>query len=96
LWHPQTTTSINSKDLYTEFDIYPLPCRNELVIEFMENEFIRKISVYDVNGKLTFNNIYSKKDSKLRLDVRDYDSGIYFVEIETAKNSYSRKFIKVK
>jgi hypothetical protein len=62
-----------------EVSIYPNPTSNVLNIESLE--LISTIKLYDISGKLvnSYNSINMKK---LRLNVDNYESGIYILEVQ--------------
>jgi hypothetical protein len=68
--------------------ITPNPAINSLFIKGLNK--MATISVCDLIG----NQLYSKVSDNPHLDIKDYQSGVYFVKIETDNETVIRKFIK--
>lgn len=71
------------------FKIYPNPVEDKLSIE--TNDVLQEISIYDVNGKLIYN---ERKDISNIIDMTDFTSGTYFLKIKTDKDDIIKKFVK--
>ena len=69
--------------------IYPLPAENHLNIELKNSEQLKKINVYNTLGKLV-NTIDTNTPN---LNISALNSGMYFLEIETNTNTYSKTII---
>ena len=68
--------------------VYPNPANNNLFVNGLtENS---NVKIYDLTGKL----IYNKKVSNNQIDIRNFQSGIYTMKIETAKGIVTKKFVK--
>ena len=65
--------------------IYPNPSKGEYIIDI---ENLKKIDVYDINGKY-FKSFYSKK-----IDIIKFKKGIYLLKIYTLKNIFNFKILK--
>jgi hypothetical protein len=73
-----------------EFNIYPNPANDFIEIETdFENS---SISVFDVTGKL----ILREKiiQNKTRIDLSNYSTGLYFIQLQSEQKMLSKKFIK--
>lgn len=75
--------------LLDNIQLYPNPASNEILIK--SNLSIKIISFYDVSGK-KIAEFQNPKDSKLNIE--NLNSGLYFIKIDTGKNSVFRKLIK--
>jgi len=51
-----------------------------------------ELSIYDMNGKLVFNQIFAQKPSQL--DVNQLNSGIYLLKIKSQDQILTRRIIK--
>ena len=71
-----------------DISITPNPAFNSFFINGL-NE-IAKISIFDLNGKLIYRNV----SNNYHIDIKDYQSGIYIVKIESANETVIRKLIK--
>lgn len=91
------STCITSLDDITDaedFHIYPNPSSDKLYIENQEfNPMEYKVSIYNLNGECRIRQILSENLSTINLDV--LSAGIYTILIESSKQSYSKRIIKI-
>ena len=81
-------TDISSNTLESKLSIYPNPSSESLNVHYSG---ISNLKIYSIDGKL----MYEKQmDSRAIIDVVDWDSGIYLLEIEQEKSSVRQYFIK--
>ena len=72
------------------FNIYPNPTSNYVNINANSNTTVSDISIYNLLGKkITLNNIDPRK-----LDITNFDSGLYFINITIDNIKYVKKIIK--
>ena len=71
--------------------IRPNPVNDFLVIDAVFTGK-KRISIFDTNGRLVLSK--ESNDKKISLNVEDLAKGVYFLKIETKKESYTSKFIK--
>jgi len=71
------------------FNLFPNPANNKLNVISTSNAPISNIHILDVNGKVlkTFIN-------EVELEIKDLESGIYFLNIQVESRNYHQKFIK--
>lgn len=69
---------------------YPNPAYNELNI-YANGETIEKVTVLNVNGQVVHEHLLH--DQSHKVDVRNFEEGIYFVKVTTAKGIETRKVI---
>ena len=82
------TTDISSNTLESKITIYPNPSSESLNVHYSG---ISNLKIYSIDGKL----MYEKQmDSRAIIDVVDWDSGIYLLEIIQEKFSIRQYFIK--
>jgi len=75
-------TGLESKE-YTEFKMYPNPVRDYLSIDIgNQNVSNVEISIIDISGKIVHSKNYNNTVNTI--DVSNYNSGLYFVEVKTA------------
>lgn len=87
----QTLTEEENSSLW---EIFPNPSKETILIEgFSETK--SQITIFDNLGKKIIN-ITSENSGLIseRLDVSNFESGVYFVEINTANSKLIKKFIK--
>ena len=72
--------------------IYPNPVRDALMISTSNNSIIQKISIYTLQGREIFSEIYSSNN--VQIDVSSINAGIYLIHI-TKENGeiYTAKLI---
>lgn len=74
------------------FLLYPNPTHDMLYIENKTAEAIDKVSVYSQLGQL----IYTSRPSEAlkQIDLSRFESGVYFIKIETPNQNFVQKIIK--
>jgi hypothetical protein len=86
-------SSLNVTDFdYDDLTIYPNPANNEINLKWNNSEDV-SIRIYNTQGKIVF---YGKKVSLLnayRIDVSSFNSGIYFVKLNSTKGEITKKLI---
>lgn len=73
--------------------IYPIPVIKTLNIMFNKPVFIHKIQIYDATGQ----QLYIQTDitgNDVAIDMNQYKSGLYMIQIKTSDDVFSRKIIK--
>lgn len=79
------------------FSVYPIPAKSELNIRFSENvgfegsELLTRI--YDIQGRLVFEQDMSVIDSKLKIDISNLNSGNYILLIQKDGLTRAKKFV---
>jgi len=72
--------------------IYPVPARDHIIIE--SDKVIEKITLYSIDG-LKLESINNVKTKHLKVNLKSYKRGIYYIKVETGTNQYfTRKIIK--
>nr|WP_319265701.1 C10 family peptidase [uncultured Draconibacterium sp.] len=74
--------------------IYPNPVKNVLTINSSATLKIRLLKIYDSSGKLALELPLNQLES-MNLDLSHLKTGFYFLLIETEKDRYSTKLIKL-
>ncbi len=77
-----------------QFNIYPNPSLNYIVLKNIENTLISKVIIRDILG----NKVIEKQIDDYKadfIDIRTLNNGTYFVEIYSNNNITVRKFIKI-
>lgn len=76
------------------FNIFPVPSNefiNLILEEIISNA---EIKIIDQQGKVVFVKNSQMIDKKYKINISDLDSGIYFMEINSADKKYFSRFIK--
>ncbi|NQX99343.1 MAG: T9SS type A sorting domain-containing protein, partial [Flavobacteriales bacterium] len=87
-----STLSVNDKNKVKQhYKIYPNPSENYIWIENTSSNIKAKFSIYDINGKL----IYEEDiNQKIKINIQNWAKGTYIVNINTVNNlSYTEKII---
>jgi len=86
------TNGLNEITYEKGISIYPNPANNKLNVSTITNFNNASISLYDVTGKLVMkkNNIDGQTQN---IDISQYSSGLYFVEINQGGDILRRKVI---
>lgn len=87
-----SSLSTDSFDLTTDFKVYPTLVENELFINTDQSD-INKITFYNTIGN-EIKSISAKNTKELKINLSDFSSGIYFVKIDAANQSVTKKIIK--
>ena len=74
----------------SEVSLYPNPATLQLNIEGLKEN--NQISIFDMNGRLL--NTFQSEEMSLSLNISEYNTGLYFVEIKSVGKSQTYKFIK--
>ncbi|QEE48847.1 T9SS type A sorting domain-containing protein [Flavobacterium alkalisoli] len=83
------TKSINQGNA-VQLSLYPNPVTDMLYFNIQNNEQLKAVEVYDVNGKLCF-----KQDNlQGSIDVQSLRSGFYFIRLTTETMTINKRFIK--
>jgi PKD repeat protein len=93
-----TTTNLGvrqSQEIDKLITVYPNPVSTNLYIELKDSQFKDiTISIYDLSEKLLFKKHYNNVPLKtIKLNLLNYNDGIYFVRIKTNKGIVTRKFV---
>ncbi len=87
-----STLSIDSTNSVGNFTAYPNPSSDLLHVS--SKDWIKALSIYDINGKLLQSKKLSEVQQAYPLNVEDLAAGIYFLEIQSANAKQTLKFVK--
>lgn len=87
---PATTGIKTIENTLETIVIYPNPTSGKMNLEYNSNELISEITIRNYAGQIisSFKNIYQ---NKVEFDLSNLAEGIYFAEVKTSQNIYSRK-----
>ena len=75
--------------------VYPNPTSGSFMVEFAELSGDVKFEIIDVAGKLVYQDVkYVDAGQPVNLDIRDVESGVYFLRIENDEKKASIRVIK--
>jgi hypothetical protein len=83
-----TSLSINEIEFNQNLKFYPNPTSNSVFL-YIENEIIKNIYIFDLNGKLVSN----QKNSNNQIDLSNLQTGTYIIKTDN-QNIKSFKIIK--
>ena len=86
--HFVVNTAVNIYDIYNNVKIYPNPNTGHFNIYTSKQNIIQKIEIYDVFGKIIWQNINIKSHLK-EIDLSEQTKGLYFVKIFNKNNTYT-------
>jgi len=77
-------------------NIYPNPAINNIYIDFGQKlKNFASVTIFSITGKTMFNSTLNANTNELTsIDITSLSKGIYFIKIQTDKESLIRKFIK--
>ena len=86
-------SSLNEPGLDSQFSLYPNPVTDRLFIDFKTNQGVKLTgaSIYDGRGRRIFKSNFVEEF----IDMRKYESGIYWIQVQDSKGEFHiAKFIK--
>ena len=83
---------VSIDELEDRFEIYPNPAKDRLIIK--SNGNVKEINIYDIVGINIYNEKISVDRCPLTVDLNTFNSGIYFIRINTDKGEFIKQFIK--
>jgi len=88
-------STTNVKNLYNSapFEVYPNPAKDQLKIEMEISLGEYNFEIYNSHGMLISN--FEMSTSTEMINIENIESGVYFLKMNSNKQSYSKKFIKL-
>jgi len=88
-----TLLSTDENDFNNSFVLHPVPANDFLSVRETNNSFTNsRVVIYDVTGrKVKSEAVKVKSRGNINIDVRNLNSGIYFIEIEDNRGRKKRK-----
>ncbi len=87
----EATTS-NNEVLANEISVYPNPAGEFVFIDLSQGNFIpNNIGIYDLTGRLLYQQ--NPSDSLIKINVQDFNSGIYLIKVSHQNQEWAKKLI---
>lgn len=76
-----------------EINIYPNPTRGIVYFDFNNKNSV-KIFIYNATGKLISNSQLSMSKNQIKIDLSDFENGIYMIELQTDNEILTAHIVK--
>jgi hypothetical protein len=84
----------NNSFVKNNFSIYPNPNKGEFTIQFKELSADYSVEVFDVTGRVVFENFYNQNaELSQKISIQNPTSGVYFVNIKSGNSIVTNKII---
>jgi hypothetical protein len=87
---PCSLLTVNENAVVNEFTVFPNPVHDWITIK--SESQILETSIFDLNGKLIFNE--NQNSENVILNFNDYSNGLYFLKIRTNASVKTIKILK--
>lgn len=75
------------------FILCPNPANESITIKGSENQLIKKVEIFDLNGKMLY---FIEPDAKqVKIDISNYQKGAYFIKCSDDKSIKTLKLLKL-
>jgi hypothetical protein len=84
--------------LETAFKVYPVPVREDLILELLTTPGSVNIQISDLQGRIMLSKTIARPQGgvlKQIIDTRDLHEGLYFLQVHSQNQHYTRKFLKI-
>jgi hypothetical protein len=90
-------TGIESQSVPSSILVYPNPCKNEVFIKFENNKSIKNVSLFltDALGRILYKTEMDSYDLQT-IHTQNLQNGLYFIRIQNAETSITKKLQVVK
>ena len=89
---PLSGVGIGENSDINSFNLYPNPVENELNIENLKKD-VNKIEIFTITGKKV-KMVENISSAKIKLNISDLQSGLYFITLHSNNSVQTAKFIK--
>ncbi len=86
--------SSDSDIRHVEFNIYPNPAEDVIIVNSTENTFNR-IIICGIDGRIYREEIFTDQNNSHQISVSELSAGLYFVIAETSAGTFKKNFIKL-
>jgi len=87
--------TLNSSTKLSEFNVYPNPAQNEIIIEgnFIELYEDSKFAIFNLSGAMVLP--YNSLIDRQIIEISKLPRGMYFIEINSVYGKFAKKFLKL-
>lgn len=87
----------NSRPSFEVENIYPIPAQNNILIDIYLSDYQNfKIEIYSLEGKVMKQAIQLGNAglNRINMDLSDFATGVYWIQVSSRMDSFSQKIIK--
>ncbi len=84
---------LDENSFSAQLNVYPNPTDGQISISFSDASQIQTLRILDINGRVVLE-LNKEVQSKIDIDLSNYHSGVYFVEVSNERGTVTRKIIK--
>lgn len=89
----QSTVSVETHIFSKNVQVFPNPAHTFVTIQFFENTLIQEINLINAVGQISTISLKEKQNSLLSLDLNGYQSGMYYLNIQTTKGNITQRLL---
>lgn len=86
--------TIDENNPQKDFVIYPNPAKSEIRIKFPAINLVNQIDLISIDGKILQSLLPNSDSNTQVIQIENYSSGTYIIQIETNHSKFSKLFIK--
>jgi hypothetical protein len=91
---PHQTTNNSHENENATLVVYPNPVNSTLTVDNINTDGNATITLVDLQGKIVYNNTVSDLNGNFKIDMSNYESGVYFVRVTTDNSNQEIKVVK--
>jgi hypothetical protein len=89
----QSTVSVETHLFSENVKVFPNPANTFVTIQFFENTLIQEINLINTVGQIFTISFEEKQDSQHSLDISDYQTGLYYLNIQTTQGNITQRLL---
>lgn len=86
-------SDISTKQKENDVLIFPQPAKNFIYISSLLNNNITKLNLYNIQGQFLLSREFPDTENNIKLDVSEFNQGLYFIELFTNKEVIRKKIL---
>jgi len=76
-----------------EFRVFPNPAKHNLILEFKDRNEKAFINLLNLDGNVLHERIIPKMEQRVKINLSDYQDGIYFIQVRIGEKIHTKKII---